>query len=260
MMNMGIVFFSPKSIAILTVSFLFTNNQAGLTLLLWCIGLPIIMNPKDSIAVSYTQVVNANLYFGSWTAFFCILWISANLAKLLYGVDIAARASPLIKSRRGKWYALVAASIVVMCSSIRVFKAFQCSTDEMLKAPTCKQTKYAISAGVLGTVESALCTLWQANYGIGRVHERVAAFLMVIIWALGLIFITFGEGPGHSIGNLYFATWASFILSVLIFAECLNEYLGVQQQASDPSSELPPHETTIEDLSMDIGVVENVDL
>lgn len=55
---------------------------------------------------------------------------------------------------------------------------------------------------------------------------------MVIIWSFGLGFITFGSGPGQNIGNLYFATWGSFILSVLLAGESIREYLGVQEQAN----------------------------
>ena len=223
-------------------------------LILWCTGLPVIMNPANSIAVGYTQVVNANLYFGSWATFGCILWICGSLARIVYGLDIAARATPMVKSRQGKWYALVAASVVVMGASIRVFKAFDCSLDVMKKAPTCKQTKFAISAGVIGTLFSIMFSLFQAQFNIPRQTEWAAAFGNLIIWVLGLIFITFGEGPGHSIGNLYFATWGSFILSILIFGECWREYMGLREEAANPSYDEEVQDPTMQDVPMEGGI------
>lgn len=210
--------------------------QAALLIAIWCAGLPVIMNPANSIAVGYTTVTNANLYFASWGAFACVLWICGSLAKLLYGVDLVAQATPIVKSRKGKWFALVASSIIVMGASIRVFKAFDCTLEVMKKAPTCKQTKFSISAGVIGTCASVLNTLFQANFGVVREHEWAGSIVMLIIWSFGLGFVTFGEGPGHSIGNLYFATWASFVLSILLFAENYLEYLAAKEQAANPTS------------------------
>jgi hypothetical protein len=209
------------------------------------------MNPRNSIAVGYTQVVDANLYFASWGTFACVLWICGSLAKLLYGFDIASRAAPIVKSRQGKWYALVAGSIIVMGASIRIFLAFECSLDAMQKAPTCRQTKFAISAGVIGTLASAMFTIFQNSYTIMREHEWAGSIVMLITWTFGLVYITFGEGPGHSIGNLYFATWGSFVLSVLIFAECCQEFLAIRQQAANPSpSSDEVHESTMQDIPM----------
>jgi hypothetical protein len=204
-----------------------------LILALWSAGLPVIMNPSNSIAVGFTQVVNANLYFSSWGAFLCSLWVSGSLAKELYGLDILATATPIVKSKQGKWYALVASSLIVMGASIRVFRSFECTLDVMAKAPTCRQSKFAIAAGTIGTLCAALITLSAASGHLKQAHEWLGSLLMLIIWCFGLGYITFGEGPGHAIGNLYFATWASFLLSVLLFAECYRDYLGLREQAQN---------------------------
>jgi hypothetical protein len=216
------------------------------------------MNPENSIAVGYTQVIDANLYFASWGTFACILWICGSLAKLLYGFDIAATATPIVKSRQGKWYALVAASIIVMGASIRVFRAFECSLEVMKKAPTCRQTKFAISAGVIGTFVSVLITIFQANYNMAQKHEWFGSIAMLITWTFGLVYITFGEGPGHAIGNLYFATWGSFVLSILIFAECYREYLAIREQAANPFT-ISDDEVQEEPTMQDIPIVEGED-
>eukprot|EP00339_Tiarina_fusa_P010619 CAMPEP_0117075306 /NCGR_PEP_ID=MMETSP0472-20121206/53094_1 /TAXON_ID=693140 ORGANISM="Tiarina fusus, Strain LIS" /NCGR_SAMPLE_ID=MMETSP0472 /ASSEMBLY_ACC=CAM_ASM_000603 /LENGTH=253 /DNA_ID=CAMNT_0004800759 /DNA_START=25 /DNA_END=783 /DNA_ORIENTATION=+ len=155
---------------------------AGLILALWSAGLPVIMNPSNGIAVSFTQVENANLYFASWSAFFCILWICGSLAKELYGYDILATAKPMAQSKQGHWYALVAASMVVMSA----FRADECTTDVMARAPICKQTKFAISAGVIGTWVAALITFYTANGRIPLEQEFLGAIVMLVIWCFGM--------------------------------------------------------------------------
>jgi hypothetical protein len=56
-------------------------------LLTWVCGLPIIMNPSKGIAVLSNEetgisfVSNANLYFFSWAAFACIVYICGSYAR-----------------------------------------------------------------------------------------------------------------------------------------------------------------------------------
>jgi hypothetical protein len=205
--------------------------QAGVIIIIWAGGLPVIMNPANSIAVGYTDYLNANLFFSSWLTFIVAAWIVGDLAKEMYGMDFVGIASPHVKSRRGKWYALIATSLIVMSSSVRVFRAFPCTADVMTKSPTCRQTKFAISAGVIGTLFSMGATLWTGRGNFSHQSDWCSSAVMVIIWSFGLGFITFGSGPGQNIGNLYFATWGSFSLSVLLAAESVREYLGMREQA-----------------------------
>ncbi len=206
-------------------------------IILWAGSLPVIMNPANAIAVGYTDYLNANLYFSSWLSFFVAIWIVGELAKELYGMDVVGMASPMVKAKRGKWYGLVATSLVVLGSSIRVFQAFPCSAQVMSKSPICRQTKFAISAGVIGTLFSIVATLFLTRGNFSHRSDWCSSSIMVIIWSFGLGYITFGEGPGQNIGNLYFATWGSFILSVLLTAESIREYMGLREQAMNPSTE-----------------------
>jgi len=189
------------------------------------------MNPGNSIAVGYTDYLDANLYFSSWLACLSAVWIAGDLAKELYGVDVVGMASPKVKSRRGKWYALIATSLIVMGSSVRVFLAFPCSSQAMAKSPICRQTEFAISAGVIGTLFAMVATLCMAKGNFSQLLDWCSSIVMAIIWCFGLGFITFGSGPGHNIGNLYFATWGSFILSILLVGESYREHMGMRERA-----------------------------
>jgi hypothetical protein len=195
-------------------------GKAVFSLLLWTTGLPVIMNAQYSIAVGYTQVVNANLFFFSWGAFLCSLWMVVQLIREGVGFDIY-KTDP----RMAKWYGLLLTSIVIMGASSQIFRAFECFLEDMQGVAMCQRTKYAMSAGVLGFWSAAFFT-YAAHAGLtGPTSEVYGSALLLSIWCFGLGLITFGDGPGHSIGNLYFATWISFTLSVFLFAECFQNYV-----------------------------------
>jgi hypothetical protein len=56
--------------------------------------------------------------------------------------------------------------------------------------------------------------------------DLIASGVFLIMWCFGVGFITFGGGPGSTIGNLYFSTWISFILSIVMFSGNFSEYLS----------------------------------
>jgi hypothetical protein len=62
---------------------------SALLLIVWVCGLPVIMSPKKGIAVAVAPessgglnfVSNANIYFFSWAAFACIVYICGSYAR-----------------------------------------------------------------------------------------------------------------------------------------------------------------------------------
>lgn len=179
------------------------------------------MNPSNNIAVGIDIIVDANVYFSSWGAFVCSLLLCGGLAREIYGFDIAGRATPIAKTRLGKWYVLVAASFVVMVASVRVFIAEECTKSDTVE-PKCRKTKFAISAGVIGTIVSGIITLITLKFGKMKLaYEWEGALVMVVIWAVGSSQITAGDGPGQSVGNLvsYQYTPSFFLVSFVIIME-----------------------------------------
>jgi hypothetical protein len=201
-------------------------------LLLWVTGLPVIMNPSNNIAVGINEIIDANIYFASWGAFISAMLLCGNIGREILGFDLFGRAAPIVKTRMGKWYMLVFASVVVLIASVRAFIAEECAEAVMRSVPKCRQTKLAISAGVIGTLFSAGITAVVFKRGPLRlIYEWNAALLMVVIYSFALAYVTTAEGPGSSPGNLYFSTWASFVLSTMIFADCHTESLANREQA-----------------------------
>jgi hypothetical protein len=204
---------------------------AGFILALWITGLPVIMNPSNNIAVGINEIVDANLYFSSWGAFVCALVLCGNIIREMYGFDILGHVSPIARTRQGRWYILVFSSLLVIIESIVAHIADHCEDEVMRIAPRCVKTNYAIGASVTGFMFSAAITLFTFKTGpLQLFHEWTAAFIMLIIFTIDLLYVTVGKGPGSSVGNLYLSTWACFILSILIFADCHLETVANRER------------------------------
>jgi len=129
----------------------------------------------------------------------------------------------LWETRRGKWFALAVITGVALSSSVRTFQAFQCGQAAMGSNNTCIDSKIAISMTVVGGFLS-LVMLGIGSVG-GSMMENVEIFgaaATSIVWIICLGAITFGEGPGHALGNLFFATWGGFITSIMITTDCFR--------------------------------------
>ena len=204
------------------------------------------MNPDNSLAVSTTVVDNANLYFSTWAAFCCCLWIVGSQAQETCGLDITH-----VAPRKAKAYGLVASSLVVLGSSIRIFKDLNCHEAAMTGVDICWRTKYAISVGVIGFC-IAIFSMIVLHEGLTQVnYELFGSGFLLVLWAVGLAFITFGRGPGHSIGNLFFATWVSLIISIFLFTESARAYLGGQEAAQQQSTTEEARESTVPNIDME---------
>jgi hypothetical protein len=226
----------------------------------WAAGLPTIMNPDNRIAVVPPKennippvIINANLYFFSWLAFGSTVFLSGSMVQEMIGIDVRATASAHPKASR--WYGLMATSLVVMGAAVRTFQASECK--ELGDNAFCRRTKLAVSIGVIGFFLSILMTFLATRNMLGLSVETSVTCLQLIFWVFAVSYITFGTSPGSTIGNLYFSTWISFILTVVLFANNFREYVAgreamvaAQQQpssSSDPNHPPNGREETYDD-------------
>jgi hypothetical protein len=200
------------------------------------------MNPNNDIAVSTPSgqgevgdvVHNANLYFFSWISFACAVYLSGSLLQDTMGVmlnQIAAKAA--------RWYGSIASSLVVLGTSARSFQGADCR--DIGGTEYCRRCKFAISLGVICFVTAIIMTfLVQQKKQLNLCIELVINSVYLLFWCFGVSYITFGESPGSTIGNLYFSTWISFLLAVASFAVAFREYVMGRQQAQDTSPQQDP--------------------
>jgi hypothetical protein len=204
--------------------------EAALSLFLlvcWIAGLPIIMAPTRFLAVAPSNnglnyVLNANLYFFSWAAFLCIVFISFSL--VVETISGAQEAVSSVTPKLLKWYMLVITSLVVMASAAQFQQSQNCTNVQSI---TCSSNKFAISLGVIGFVAASLVVAVMSYVGTLSIYiETGVALFLFIMYTAGVGVITFDYGSGVTIGNLYFSTWAGFIITIFLLVEC---YQGVTE-------------------------------
>jgi hypothetical protein len=209
----------------------------------WAAALPTIMNPNNNIAVAVPNntnvgsvVVNANLYFFSWSCLGCSIYLCASLLQDMMNISVS-----MIAAKVARWFALVTSTLIVLGCSIRVYKAASCNDPDDGSATIseyCKRCKLAISLGVVGFVISTIMTIFSLlQQQLTAVNEFLINAIFLILWCFGVSFITFGASPGSTIGNLYFSTWITFLMSVFSFAVSFREFVSSRHQ----------HHTTTDD-------------
>lgn len=201
----------------------------------WCAGLPTIMNPSREIAVSgFIQasfVSNANLYFFSWVSFICMLFVFGNFTQEYTGRDVVSEITP----KQSKWMGLLASSLVMLAASADIHRVSNCAAN--LDRAFCSRNAYAISLGVLGALFS-MGMLYMANSGkLTIMIEFGVASITFILMTFGVAYITFGSGPGTTIGNLYFATWIAFCISVFLAFQSFREFMESRTQDTEGDEE-----------------------
>jgi hypothetical protein len=114
------------------------------------------------------------------------------------------------------FFLLSASSFVVFVNALDLYDALECKTLEdfpKFDDTACNRTKFAFILGII----SAVLSLMVAPLSIVPIQGLVG-LLFLAAWSCGVSYITFGDGPGNELGNLYFSTWITFILAMSITA------------------------------------------
>eukprot|EP00978_Attheya_sp_CCMP212_P017674 scaffold47360_cov46-Attheya_sp.AAC.1 len=206
----------------------------SLVLILWCIGLPIIMNPSNDFAVTSFAITNANLYFSAWGAFLAVVFIFGSFLqeyKIMDVSELSAKAHPMLI----KWVLLMTASVIVLASAIKIYKddIVGCGRDK--STTTCQRTIYAISLGVIGSVLALSAAGLYKFYEVKPplAIESAFAFVAVVLYCVGVAYVTSPNGPGRSVGNLYLSIWFGFIISFFLGSTSIKELLTKRHSKLD---------------------------
>jgi hypothetical protein len=78
----------------------------------------------------------------------------------------------------------------------------------------------------IGLVSGVIALVWMVcGARLPAIADVILGWLMLVAWVFAIGYITFGNDedvPARNIGNLYFATWAGFILSCLLASDSLR--------------------------------------
>jgi hypothetical protein len=200
----------------------FFSPQITICLGFWAAGMPAILDPDHSLAVyPGFGIANANLYFFSWGALISSILLAGSWGKEANG-DKASKTAV-------QWVCLLASSLVVMGTSSSIFNDTGCKSLD-LDTDRCNRTKFAIG---LGLASGVLALVMLPFKHAPMICHMVMGLLLLCSWCCGVAFITFGDGPGINLGNVYFATWISLFLCLNITTTAFKEMRSEKADKED---------------------------
>ncbi|KAL3939126.1 MAG: hypothetical protein SGARI_001484, partial [Bacillariaceae sp.] len=147
----------------------------------WCAGLPAILDPENSLAVSpENAILNANLFFFSYASLFFSILLLGNWFEQKNGDDH----SP---TQLG-WVLLTATSIIAMASAIDVFRQEGCKKNG---SSFCNRSRFAIYGGMASGAVALVMVLLRGKAPLPC--QGLIGLLLFITWACGISYITFGS-------------------------------------------------------------------
>ena len=213
----------------------YIEGIVGVELLaLWSAAIAIIQNPKNllatvaNISTKSENIKNANLYFFSWASFLSVVFVCASLAQQVKLFDVRTIPQKLLS-----WYLLLVSSVVVLGTSSNVVKDACAINDELL----CNRTRYATSIGVIVAFLSLLQISMSHIGKHSKWMEMSFSVIALVLFSVGVGYITAADGPGSTIGNLFFSTWISFILSVTLAFSTFKDFTLTEPPATSSGHE-----------------------
>lgn len=215
---------------VLISSNLIGGTLAVLMFLVCFVALIITMHSERSWAVdAIGDIKIANLYYFSWASIVTAgLHMSAFLTKLL-GIHDEDYMCVM-------WGVLVKVSAVILSASFHIWHNIKdtCSLQDIKASAIdfCSRTVFALMVSVIGicvggvVVLSRLCVSLCCPAFPPRIRfhvELIVSCFLVLVFAVALAVITGIGGPGQSVGDLFYATWLAFLVSLGIAVSCYGE-------------------------------------
>ncbi len=203
----------------------------------------IASGPAKGLSVDeFGAVRNGNIYYFSWFAFLNNLYLASCYVKSVHKIDITQRCRDISSASSSPatfvyWFMLLLSSVIVMSTSISLGMK-NCTADdgEEKVQPYCSRTILGIIVGAIATILSST-TLAMMNHlstmtlpflgEVGRVG------LLFILYCFEVAYVTDGSGPGAPLGNLYYSSWISLLLTMKIGFECYDAYVQVQDATGE---------------------------
>jgi uncharacterized membrane protein len=125
---------------------------------------------------------------------------------------------------QARWYVLLFTSIVVLAAAVEYSNSLDCGSN---KEGSCKSNRYAQSFGALVMmialgVIPAMC-LDTLNVWV----EIVTVVIVLGLYTAGVALVTFDDGSGTSIGNLYFSIWLGFLVTVFLSVDAYKTLMDL---------------------------------
>ena len=207
------------------------GTLAVLMFLVWFVDLIITMHSERSWAVdAIGDIKIANLYYFSWASMVTAgLNMSTFLTKFL-GKHDEDYMSVI-------WGVLVKVSAVILSGSFHIWHNIKgtCSVQDSIEASAvdfCSRTVFALMVSFVGIFVGGVVVFCRVCLALCcpafppriRFHvEMIVSCFLVLVFAVALAVITGIGGPGQSVGDLFYATWLAFLVSLGIAVSCYGE-------------------------------------
>lgn len=205
---------------------------------LWISIVTVVTDPSNDLAVDKNAAVsNGNLYYFSWFGLVFSVILKTSFLRDVYHLDLAGQIQHRA-ARLNYWSGLMLCGFVVMGTSANTFHN-QCKLGYK-GAVFCNRTVFAITLGTICAAFSlfvvAMKIITQKSF---FVVEGLVAILLALAWSFGVGYITGEDGPGAPLGNLYYFTWASFLVSCALSSGLYEDYLGLKSHPSQNAETTP---------------------
>ena len=180
-------------------------------------------------------VTKCHLLAQSWAGFVNSVLLVVSYLQSVFGVDVYGE----FKNRAARltlWAGFLACQMVVMGTSADILDK-NCNIYDQMYSPDssyCKRTRFGITIGAIGTGIALLVVGMKMVTAISPLLvEAVLSFLLCILNAVGVAYLTSPAGPGSPIGNLYYFSWLSWICSFLLLASVYEDYQGLSSKHTE---------------------------
>lgn len=219
---------------------------------LWLVDLLLLMHSEDSWAVNgIGEMKLANLYYFSWASI-----ITAGLQMFSYWKPL------LLGSKSGKdpmfivWAGIVKTCMVILGAALHVWYKIgdTCAAVGRDEADItyCSRTIFAFAVGAIGVLSGWLVMatriLGCLSSETRNIAETCLSSFLVVLFAVAVALITSIGGPGQTVGDLYYATWLSFVVSIGILVSCLDQIQQSQIERANSHSKLNDESTQYVDF------------
>ena len=216
-----------------------TKIEGGIILILlafWSALVAVVSDTRHGLATdSSGSISNGNLYYFSWGGLATGVALMLSYVRSVYGIDITSEIQN--KAKRVQYWAwLGIIGLIQMGSSARLFdnhcglRNSGLGDAEIGSVKFCRRCQMGIVLGIFSAVLSVAVVGIKMGTKSSSVvpwvfsTEMAISGILVISQAIGVAFLTSQEGPGAPLNNLFYSSWGSFVLTLVLGASCLNDW------------------------------------
>eukprot|EP00592_Proboscia_alata_P007606 CAMPEP_0194353024 /NCGR_PEP_ID=MMETSP0174-20130528/1386_1 /TAXON_ID=216777 /ORGANISM="Proboscia alata, Strain PI-D3" /LENGTH=325 /DNA_ID=CAMNT_0039121379 /DNA_START=111 /DNA_END=1088 /DNA_ORIENTATION=+ len=220
----------------------------------WAATVSISTDSKYGLAVDGTGAIsNGNLYYFSWFGLITSVWVLSSYLQTAFYIDLPRE----MRSRGARiqsWSILLATGVVVCFSSLSIYNK-SCAFNGGSDASFCRRTKFGIglggACGLLALYVLAIKLITRKNFLIA---ESFFSICLIVTNCVGVAYITGELGPGAALGNLYYFSWASFGVSLVLGASCYEDYQNFKAGLYERDDEDDVQLSAVEVVGTDVQV------